>query len=157
MAAHPLVQLVKAGMPTFYSMLHNTYLMINLVFASAGCLTENLIKCWTSPGHGSDHNAVHTTFDITIKHRDPPLCCNFRAADWNEYPALFKGHFVEKPLPALPLSTTVDIDAFADALTQGMVETLERHVPLRCPSPHTHRWWNKSVHSPLHTAYGCAH
>ncbi|KAJ6504520.1 hypothetical protein DFH09DRAFT_1101831 [Mycena vulgaris] len=110
MNTHNLAQLVKAGMPTFFSAPHNTWSTLDLVFASKGALADGLVKCWASPGHGSDHQAIHVVFDVAVVHRDTPLCRNFRAAEWKDLPTCLEKHIAVNPLPALPLSSPAAID-----------------------------------------------
>ncbi|KAJ7508070.1 hypothetical protein B0H11DRAFT_2218070 [Mycena galericulata] len=141
MAAHSLTQLVKVGTPTFFSAPHNTWSTIDLVLVSKGFLADSLIKCATAPGHGSDHCAVFAIFDVTVRHCDPPLRRNFRGADWKEFAAPLDAYFASHPLPPLPLTTREAVDAYADALTHGVVTVLEAFVPLSRPSSFTHRWW----------------
>ncbi|KAJ7136820.1 hypothetical protein C8R44DRAFT_576675, partial [Mycena epipterygia] len=84
MKKHELQQLVKAGTPTFYSAPHNTWSTLDLVFASKGVLADSLVKCWATPGDGSDHNAVRVIFNVAVVHHDAPLRHNFRATDWKD-------------------------------------------------------------------------
>ncbi|KAJ6532303.1 hypothetical protein DFH09DRAFT_933212, partial [Mycena vulgaris] len=119
-------------------------------------MADSLIKCWTAPGHGSDHVAILTSFDLAVTHHTPPPRRNFRGADWKEYPTLLDKHLVAHPLPPLPLRSREDIDAYTDALTRAIVTTLETHVPLARLSPFTNRWWCKLL-SILRSAYNRAH
>ncbi|KAF7354484.1 putative RNA-directed DNA polymerase from transposon X-element [Mycena venus] len=156
MAANDLDQLIKAGTPTFFSAPHNTWLTIDLVFASKGTLTDKLIKCATLPGHGSDHAAVYAKFDVTVTHREIPLRRNFREADWDEFPARLEMHLAANPLPQLPLSTREEIDAYTETFTHAFICAIEEHVPLAKPSPYAKRWWNKTL-TLLRKAYNAAH
>ncbi|KAJ6461884.1 hypothetical protein C8R47DRAFT_914971, partial [Mycena vitilis] len=89
----------------------------------------------------SDHVAIIVSFDLQVAHRAPPLRRNFRAADWDEFQPLLDAHLAANPLPALPLSSPAEVDAYTDALTLGITTVLEEHVPLSRPSPYTNRWW----------------
>ncbi|KAJ6474043.1 hypothetical protein C8R47DRAFT_914397, partial [Mycena vitilis] len=80
-------------------------------------------------------------FDLEVSHRAPALRRNFRAADWDEFQPLLDARLAASPLPALPLSSPAEIDAYTDALTLGITTVLEEHVPLSRPSPYTNRWW----------------
>ncbi|KAJ6587823.1 hypothetical protein B0H10DRAFT_1728259, partial [Mycena sp. CBHHK59/15] len=82
---------------------------------------------------------------------------NFRAAEWKDFPACLEKHVAARPLPALPLSSPAAIDAYTDSFTQSMVSAIEELVPLSRASPYTHRWWTKTVLSPLRTSYSRAH
>ncbi|KAJ6595264.1 hypothetical protein DFH09DRAFT_824006, partial [Mycena vulgaris] len=88
MADHKLVQLVKAGTPTFYSAPHQTYSTIDLAFVSSGYLENSPIKCSTAPGHGSDHVCILTSFDLTVTHATPPPRRNWKAANWKDFQGL---------------------------------------------------------------------
>ncbi|KAJ7115222.1 hypothetical protein C8R44DRAFT_628960 [Mycena epipterygia] len=145
MKKHELQQLVKAGTPMFYSAPHNTWSMLDLVFTSKGVLADSLVKCWATPGDGSDHNALHIIFNVTVVHHNAPLRRNFRAADWKEYPVCLEWHIAANPLPALPLADATAINMYTNALTKNMVSAIKELVPLSCPSPHTHRWWSRAI------------
>ncbi|KAJ6517128.1 hypothetical protein DFH09DRAFT_842370, partial [Mycena vulgaris] len=134
-----------SGTPTFFSAPHNTWSTLDLVFASKGALEDSLVRCWTTPGHGSDHKVVRVIFDVAVTHCDAPLRRNFRAADWKDFPACLERHLAANPLPALPLADPIAMDAYTDALTENVVNAVKELVPLSRSSPHTHRWWSKKV------------
>lgn len=92
MADHDLAQLVKTATPTFFSVPHNTWSTIDLVFASKDHLADSLVKCVTAPGHGSDHTTIVVIFDLEVTHCDPPLRRNFRVVDWEEFRPLLDTH-----------------------------------------------------------------
>jgi hypothetical protein len=73
MATHSLMQLIKTRTPMFFSAPHNTWSTIDLVLVSKGYLADHLIKCFTALGHGSDHTAILTSFDLKVTHCEPPL------------------------------------------------------------------------------------
>ncbi|KAJ7156466.1 hypothetical protein C8R43DRAFT_1183835, partial [Mycena crocata] len=143
MTKYGLKQLVKKGMPMFFSVPHNTWSTIDLVFASNGWLADNLVKCWTSHGHGSDHKAIRVRLSASVVHRDAPLRRNLRGADWKEFPARLETHMAANPLPPLPLTTPASIDAYTEAFTHNMVSAITDFIPLSHACPFTHRWWSK--------------
>ncbi|KAJ7149187.1 hypothetical protein C8R43DRAFT_829693, partial [Mycena crocata] len=119
-------------------------------------LTDALIKCVTMPGHGSDHVAIHTSFDVAVVHREAPPRRNLRGADWKGWENVLKVHLAASPLPPLPLNSPTEIDAYTDALTHVVVGALDVHVPLSRPSPFTNRWWSRAL-SELRTTYNRVH
>ncbi|KAF8583287.1 hypothetical protein K439DRAFT_1316393, partial [Ramaria rubella] len=72
------------GIKMFFSDVHKTWSTIDLVFASEE-ISEQVTKCATDHGHGSDHEAIDLVINTSLTRHEPEPRFQFRETDWDEF------------------------------------------------------------------------
>ncbi len=129
------------GTPTYLSDSHKRWSTLDLVFATTD-ITEQVNKCTTSSGHGSDHRAIEVTLDIDAPRAVTRERFQWRNVDWDAFNKelehqLLMGNLDDR---CASLVTAEDIDAAVETLNVDLVATAEKVVPRSKPSPFTKRW-----------------
>ncbi|KJZ69203.1 hypothetical protein HIM_11403 [Hirsutella minnesotensis 3608] len=111
---------------------------IDLVLATSE-LADEVATCAIHPtDHGSDHRAVHTTFDVTMPERSATPRLLFKNAPWN----LIRSR-VKDNLRLLPWA--VDVQTQTDQLMRVVLGAIHELTPRARPSPYAKRWWTQDL------------
>ncbi|KAJ6438998.1 hypothetical protein O9K51_08401 [Purpureocillium lavendulum] len=111
---------------------------IDLILATME-LADEMITCVPHPtDHGSDHRALHTTFDVALPIRVTAPKLMFKNAPWN----LIRAR-VEQGLREL--TWTVDVQAQTDQLMRVVLEAIDHLTPRAEPTPYAKRWWTRDL------------
>ena len=114
------------------------------------CTSHSLdlfVSCDTSPGlqgPNTDHLPILSKLDIPIARSPPRSFRNFRATDWDDFTSHLTDILAPLPSPKRILSHTQFRTAL-DVLNAAISNTIEKHVPISKPLPHTKRWWNQDL------------
>ena len=137
MADLNLQSLLPRGTITYESALGQS--TIDLVLASEG-LAEVVMQCDIyGQEHGSDHQAIQTSFSILRSERPPPSRLLLRHAPWSRIQET-----VKQGLRTIPQETH-NLDQYTDHFLQVVREAVLIHTPRTRPSPYTKRWWTADL------------
>ncbi|KAF9239978.1 hypothetical protein BU15DRAFT_46082 [Melanogaster broomeanus] len=101
-------------------------------------------QCYTEPswrGPKIDHVPILSILELDAPKVTAIQSKNFRDIDW----AKFQSTLEAKLTTILIDHPIIAQDQFHDAaekLTAAITNTIEKHVPLSQPCPHSKRWWN---------------
>ncbi|KAJ6436382.1 reverse transcriptase [Purpureocillium lavendulum] len=136
MNEHGLRSLLPRGTRTWQGQDQESTIDLILVTSE---LADELITCVPhSTDHGSDHRAIHTTFDVTLPERITTPRLMFKNAPWNSIRAR-----VEEGLREL--SWTVDVQAQTDQFMRVVLEAIDHFTPRAEPTPYAKRWWTRDL------------
>lgn len=136
MSEHSLKSLLPRGTKTWHK--NDAATTIDLSLASEE-LARSTIRCAIhETDHGSDHQAIETTFDIAAPETDSRPRLLFKNAPWKEINAR-----IEARLRQLPTGGTVQQQT--DRLMSTVCEAVEALTPTAKPSRYAKRWWTTDL------------
>ena len=113
MNQHSLQSLLQRGIKTWHN--SSAESMINLVLVSEE-LALNVIKCMLhNINHGSDYEAIKTTFDVAVPEQVSEKRLLFKNASWNKIRDMISARLVTS-------STKGDIQEQTDLLTVESID-----------------------------------
>ena len=104
-------------------------------------------SCDTNPGlqgPNTDHLPILSKLDIPITRSTPRPSRNFRGTNWDEFSKHLDATLSSYPPPKRILSHSQFRTAL-NTLNSSIINTIEEHVPMSKPFPHTKRWWNRDL------------
>jgi len=117
------------GHKTFFSDAHKTWSTIDLVFAS-NTLPELISCCNTASGHGSDHEAILVTVDVSHTRLKEEPKHQVQEVDWEEFKKQLECHLQDHSLTP-SISTTADINTVTLQLTSSLQAVISKVIPLQ--------------------------
>ncbi|KAJ6436497.1 hypothetical protein O9K51_10979 [Purpureocillium lavendulum] len=136
MNEHGLRSLLPRGTRTWQGQDQESTIDLILVTSE---LADEMITCVPhSTDHGSDHRAIHTTFDVTLPERITTPRLMFKNAPWNSIRARVEDGLRE-------LSWTVDVQAQTDQFMRVVLEAIDHFTPRAEPTPYAKRWWTRDL------------
>ena len=131
MNQHSLQSLLQRGTKTWHN--SSAESTIDLVLVSEE-LASNVIKCMLhNTNHGSDHEAIETTFDIAVPEQVSEERLLFKNALWNKIHDMISARLVTS-------STGGNIQEQTDLLTLVVSEAVHTLTPKAKPSPYAKKW-----------------
>jgi len=106
-------------------------------------------KCDTDPGRrgpNTDHLPILSTLDTRVVRIEKPPTRNFRATNWEEFTDHLETLFSNRPDPKR-LESNEEFRTALDTINDSIKSTIETHVPMSKPLPHTKRWWTQDLSS----------
>ena len=88
--------------------------------------------------HGSDHEAIETTFDVAVPEQVSEERLLFKNALWNKIRDMISARLVTS-------STEGDIQKQTDLLTLVVSEAVHTLTPKAKPSPYAKKWWTSDL------------
>ncbi|PWI64591.1 hypothetical protein PCL_09521 [Purpureocillium lilacinum] len=107
---------------------------IDLVLATSELADEMLTCALHATDHGSDHQAIQTTFDVRLPERIVTPRLLFKNAPWNRIRTR-----VEEGLAPLPWRS--DVQTQTDQLMNAVTNAIHEMTPQSKPSQYAKRWW----------------
>ncbi|KAF8580626.1 hypothetical protein K439DRAFT_1312780, partial [Ramaria rubella] len=128
---------------TFFLDAHKTWSTIDLIFAPEE-ISEQVTKCATNHGHGSDHEAIDFVINTSLTHHKPEPWFQFRETDWDEFNATLNAYLDVNP-HLTSFSSRDDLDKVVEHLTAALSHAIEKTVPKSKHSTYTKRWWSHDL------------
>ncbi|KAK4065821.1 hypothetical protein Purlil1_14014 [Purpureocillium lilacinum] len=132
MSEHGLYSLLPRGTRTWRRQDQES--TIDLVLATSELADEMLTCALHTTDHGSDHQAIQTTFDVRLPKRIVTPRLLFKNAPWNRIRTR-----VEEVLAPLPW--TSDVQTQTDQLMNAVTGAVHDMTPQAKPSQYAKRWW----------------
>ena len=131
MNQHSLQSLLQRGTKTWHN--SSAESTIDLVLVSEE-LASNVIKCMLhNTNHGSDHEAIETTFDIAVPEQVSEERLLFKNAPWNKIRDMISARLATS-------STGGDIQEQTDLLTLIVSEAVHTLTLKAKPSSYAKKW-----------------
>lgn len=112
---------------------------IDLIFATAR-LAEEIDVCQVYEcNHGSDHEAVHLRFSVTMSAPLSTPWLMFKSAPWAKISSEIKDGTAKID------TSPKDINEYSKQLMRIVTGAIDSHVPRAKPSPYAKRWWTESL------------
>ncbi|PWI64620.1 hypothetical protein PCL_09477 [Purpureocillium lilacinum] len=136
MSEHGLCSLLPRGTRTWRRQDQES--TIDLVLATSELADEMLTCALHATDHGSDHQAIQTTFDVRLPERIVTPRLLFKNAPWNRIRTR-----VEEVLAPLPW--TSDVQTQTDQLMNAVTGAVHDMTPQAKPSQYAKRWWTDDL------------
>jgi len=105
------------------------------------------IRCDTDPGlrgPNTDHLPILLVLDTQIVRSERNPTRNFRATDWDEF-ADHLNTILSHSLEPRRLDSIEEFQAAIRVVSASIKSTIETHIPMTKPLPHTKRWWTQEL------------
>ena len=136
MNQHSLQSLLQRGTKTWHN--SSAESTIDLVLVSEE-LASNVIKCMLhNTNHGSDHEAIETTFDVAVPEQVSEERLLFKNAPWNKIRDVISARLATS-------STGGDIQKQTDLPTLVVSEAIHTLTPKAKPPPYAKKWWTSDL------------
>jgi len=110
-------------------------------------ISEWITRCNTSPGDRpptADHFPIATEIDLPVrKAREEPRS-DYWATDWKEFRKELEG-FLGKMEEPRRLESKQEMNEALERLEKAVMDTIEKVVPKKKPSPYARRWWTREL------------
>ncbi|KAF8998477.1 hypothetical protein BDZ89DRAFT_887255, partial [Hymenopellis radicata] len=137
---------LPANIPTLQALASGNYTRVDNVFISEHLLMT-VIQCTTEPERRpvkTDHLPIVLTLDLNIEQADESPRRNFRTVDWAKFRKTLGDRLDTLPSPR-ELQTKEALYAALENLNRAIDETVQDHVPMTTPCPHSKRWFNTEL------------
>ena len=121
---------------------------IDLIFTTQR-LAEGHVRCAIhNMTHGSDHEAIETSFTISMPPAENEPRRFFKVANWERIRTTVARHLADRGVKGKE-----GLDAHLGRLMNAAAAAINKHVPFARPSPYARPWWTPKLIHPrkLHT------
>lgn len=92
----------------------------------------------------TDHFPIKTVFNTTLHQITERIRYNFREVDWAEFNKSLKQE-LEGVWGAGEIRSEAELEERVEAISNGILATIDRKVSKARPSPYSKRWWTKEL------------
>lgn len=134
------------GRPTLQALSTGNWTRPDNVWCTSHTL-DLFTRCDTDPGlrgPNTDHVPILSVLNTPITRNEKTPTRNFRATDWTEFSAHLDAILSNAPEPRR-LSSNEEFQAALNIISASIKSTIEIHVPMSKPLPHTKRWWTQEL------------